>query len=64
MIEMDQRPDTEKIAEPYEKRETCLQSPKRGGAALARLDRLDQIVVTFFFRRVSLFDIGKSFFER
>src|SRR6202022_664758 len=63
MIEMDQRPDTEKIAEPDEKRETCLQSPKRGGAALVRLDRLDQIVVTVFFDRVSLFDIGKNFFE-
>src|SRR5438128_2680906 len=64
MIEMDQRPDSEKIAEPYEKREALLQRPKRGGAALVRLDRLDQIVVTFFFRRVALFDIWKSFFER
>src|ERR1700724_2789205 len=64
MIEMDQRPDTEKIAEPDEKRKTRLQSPKRVSAALVRVDRLDQIVVTFFFGRVSLFDIRKSFFER
>src|SRR2546430_16123223 len=64
MLEMDQRPDPEKIAEPDEKRETLLQSPKRGGATLVRLDRLDQIVVTFLFRFVPLFDIWENFFER
>src|SRR5437879_7422224 len=64
MLEMDQRPDPEKIAEANEKWETLLQSPKRGAAALVHVDRLDQIVVTFFFGRVSLFDIWKSFFER